>query len=92
MTPSGTPALTKPMNSGTAEQEQNGVTDAEHRSQYIADALALSRKKDAGLLGGEKTAHDAHAKHDQREQHQHLRRVIREEADGLAQLASGLDR
>ena len=26
MTPSGTPALTKPMNSGTAEQEQNGVT------------------------------------------------------------------
>ena len=25
VTPSGTPALTKPMNSGTAEQEQNGV-------------------------------------------------------------------
>ena len=25
MTPSGTPALTKPMNSGTAEQEQKGV-------------------------------------------------------------------
>ena len=26
MTPSGTPASTKPMKSGTAEQEQNGVT------------------------------------------------------------------
>jgi len=26
VTPGGTPALTKPMNSGTAEQEQNGVT------------------------------------------------------------------
>ena len=26
VTPSGTPASTKPMNSGTAEQEQNGVT------------------------------------------------------------------
>ncbi len=26
VTPSGTPALTKPMNSGTAEQEQKGVT------------------------------------------------------------------
>ena len=26
MTPSGTPVVTKPMNSGTAEQEQNGVT------------------------------------------------------------------
>ena len=26
VTPSGTPACTKPMNSGTAEQEQNGVT------------------------------------------------------------------
>ena len=26
VTPSGTPAWTKPMNSGTAEQEQNGVT------------------------------------------------------------------
>ena len=26
VTPSGTPALTKPMNSGTAEHEQNGVT------------------------------------------------------------------
>ena len=26
VTPSGTPACTKPMNNGTAEQEQNGVT------------------------------------------------------------------
>ena len=26
VTPSGTPAATKPMNAGTAEQEQNGVT------------------------------------------------------------------
>ena len=26
VTPSGTPAVTKPMNSGTAEHEQNGVT------------------------------------------------------------------
>ncbi len=26
VTPSGTPAETKPMNSGTAEQEQKGVT------------------------------------------------------------------
>ena len=26
VTPNGTPACTKPMNSGTAEQEQNGVT------------------------------------------------------------------
>ena len=26
VTPSGTPAVTKPMNSGTAEQEQKGVT------------------------------------------------------------------
>ena len=26
VTPSGTPRRTKPMNSGTAEQEQNGVT------------------------------------------------------------------
>ena len=26
VTPSGTPACTKPMNKGTAEQEQNGVT------------------------------------------------------------------
>ena len=26
VTPSGTPDSTKPMNSGTAEQEQNGVT------------------------------------------------------------------
>ena len=26
VTPSGTPACTKPMNSGTAEHEQNGVT------------------------------------------------------------------
>ena len=26
VTPRGTPACTKPMNSGTAEQEQNGVT------------------------------------------------------------------
>src|ERR1035437_655204 len=53
VTPSGTPLSTKPMNSGTAEQEQNGVTTP---SSAAATLPAYSRECDRSLrvLSGEK--------------------------------------
>ena len=44
VTPSGTPAERKPMNSGTAEQEQKG-DDAETGRQHVADADPLAGKQ-----------------------------------------------
>ncbi len=38
VTPSGTPAETKPMNSGTAEQEQNGVTTPRRAASTLPTA------------------------------------------------------
>ncbi len=48
VTPSGTPAATKPMNAGTAEHEQNGVATPESRGGDVADALALARRAARG--------------------------------------------
>lgn len=36
VTPSGTPAVTKPMNSGTAEHEQNGVATPSSAAKTFA--------------------------------------------------------
>ncbi len=49
VTPSGTPASTKPMNSGTAEQEQNGVTTPKPAAAIVPgqDAAAGERRPDA---------------------------------------------
>ena len=92
VTPSGTPAETKPMKSGTAEQEQNGVTIAEHRRRDIADAFAPAGQQCPGVLWREEAAHNAHGKDDQCEQKQHLGRVIGEEGERLARLAEPVDR
>ena len=41
MTPSGTPVVTKPMNSGTAEQEQKGVTTPSRAASTLPTASRL---------------------------------------------------
>jgi hypothetical protein len=43
VTPSGMPASTKPMNSGTEEQEQNGVTAPRVTAEERASHLGLPR-------------------------------------------------
>ena len=85
VTPSGTPALTKPMNSGTAEQEQNGVTTPRLAAATLPNALAPSGEQRAGAFRREETAHDAHAENDKRQQQQHFRRVVEEEGGRLAE-------
>ena len=53
VTPSGTPALTKPMNSGTAEQEQNGVTMPSVAASTLPTPSRLPARS-ARVLSGEK--------------------------------------
>ena len=91
VTPSGTPALTKPMNNGTAEQEQNGVTMPSEAASTLPIAFAFSGKQCPSFFRREEAAHDAHAEHDQGEQHQYLRCVVSEEADRLAEMAIRID-
>src|SRR5665811_102630 len=45
VTPSGTPACTKPMNKGTAEQEQNGVTMPNDAAITLATPSVLPASK-----------------------------------------------
>ena len=66
--------------------------DAERRRQHVADAFAPAGEQRPGLLRREEAAHDAHGEHDERQQHQHLRRVVDEEADRLAEMAPAVDR
>ena len=51
MTPSGTPDSTKPMNSGTAEQEQNGVMMPKPGGGGRAHDDVASRERPAHPLG-----------------------------------------
>ena len=83
VTPSGTPAETKPTNKGTAEQEQNGVKTPRARRRDIGDALAPAGEQGARALWREETANDSHAEDDEGQQHQDFGRVEGEEAGGL---------
>ena len=57
VTPSGTPDSTKPMNSGTAEQEQNGVTMPRLAASTLptASRLPASRARVRSGLKNERT-------------------------------------
>ena len=48
VTPSGTPAATNPMNAGTAEHEQNGVTTPESGRGDVADTLTAAARAGRG--------------------------------------------
>ena len=58
VTPSGTPAATKPMNAGTALQEQNGVITPRRGGHHVADAFPLAAKQGAGALDAHVRAQD----------------------------------
>ena len=53
VTPSGTPAETKPTNKGTAEQEQNGVTTPSAAAAILANPSRLPARS-ARVRSGEK--------------------------------------
>ena len=51
----------------------------------------FSDEERPSLFRREEAAHDAHAEHDQGEQHQNFRRIVGEEADRLAEVALRVD-
>ena len=66
--------------------------DAEHGRRDIADPLTLPGEHGAGAFGRKETAHHAHAEDDERQQHQHFRRVVDEELGCLLEVAARGDR
>ena len=72
VTPSGMPASTKPMNSGTAEQLQNGVTMPRPAAITLPVASRRAVQQGPRALRAEERAHDADAEDDDGEQEQHL--------------------
>ena len=79
VTPSGTPVVTNPMNSGTAEQEQKGVTmPSSAASTLPADSRlpARTRRVRSGVKNERTMPTPKTTSH---EQHQHLGRFVDEE-------------
>ena len=81
VTPSGIPASTKPMKSGTAEQEQNGVTTPNE----AAAAVPVRRPRPASASrtrsGGKKPRISVTTVMMPEQQQQHLGHVKQEEGD-----------
>ena len=72
VTPSGTAAVRKPMKSGTAEQEQKGVTIPSRAANTLSRRFTLPGQDPAGAFRGKEGADDAHSKNHQRQQHENL--------------------
>ena len=83
MTPSGTPAATKPMKAGTALQEQNGVATPSPAAATLPTPFALAAEQGAGALDREEAAQDADDEDDPDQQQQDLRRVVEEEVERI---------
>ena len=66
MTPSGTPAETKPMNSGTAEHEQNGVRTPRPAAMTLPAPSRRPESRARVFSGREEAAHDAHGEDNER--------------------------
>ena len=91
VTPSGTPASTKPMKSGTAEQEQKGVMMPKAgRGRSPHDDVAAGQRA-AHALGRDEGAQEAHQRDDADEQQQHLGQVEQEEGERGAEAARGVE-
>ena len=56
VTPSGTPAATKPMKAGTALQEQNGVATPSPAAAMLPRSFPLAAEQGAGALDREEAA------------------------------------
>ncbi len=91
VTPSGTPASTKPMKSGTAEHEQNGVTIPQAGGADRPHELPATDEGGAHLLGREEAADEGDGGHDAEEQQEDLGHVEDEERDRLAEMGALLE-
>lgn len=92
VTPKGTPAERRPMNTGTAEQEQNGVTT---RSSVAGTFPIPSRRpaSRARVRSVEKKQRTIPMrKADQRQQQKHHRYALQEDGDGLSRMAAPFHR
>ena len=85
VTPSGTPAATKPMKAGTALHEQNGVTTPSQAASDVADALAPAAQQRPGALDAHERAQHGDDEDDPGEQQDDLDRVVDEEVHARAQ-------
>ena len=85
VTPSGTPADTKPMNAGTAEHEQNGVATPRPAAAALPTPSRRppSSARVRSMLMNERS--DADGEHDAGEQQRDLGRVVEEEPHRLAE-------
>ncbi len=72
VTPRGTPVVTKPMKSGTAEQEQKGVTTPRSEPSTLPSASRLPGEEPTGSLRSEEGAHDSHPEYHDQQEHQDL--------------------
>ncbi len=91
MTPSGTPASTKPMKSGTAEQEQKGVTIPNEAAATVPASSAAAGEGGPHSLRREEAPDQGDGRDDAEQQEKHLRHVEEEERDRLAELRSTLE-
>ena len=91
VTPSGTPASTKPMKSGTAEHEQNGVTIPRPAAPTVPTSSPRPTSGAAHLLGREEAPDERDDGDDAEQQQEHLGHVVEEERDGLAEVGAGLE-
>lgn len=82
--PNGTPAESRPMNKGTAEQEQKGVTMPRRAASTLPTPVRLPASR-ARALWCKEGLHDAHDEHNTRQQKQDLGCVEKEEVQRLAQ-------
>ena len=87
MTPSGTPAETKPMNSGTAEHEQNGVSTPRPAAMTWPTPAPLPESRARVFSALKKLRTTPMAKTIADEQHQHLGHVVEEEGERIAGVA-----
>ena len=90
VTPTGMPACRKPMKSGTAEHEQNGVTTPKSAAETVPDHDAPTGQRGTDPLGGHIRAQEADQRHDAQQEQQHLGHVVEEEGHGLAERAAVL--
>jgi hypothetical protein len=91
VTPRGTPAVTNPINRGTAEQEQNGVT-MPSRAAITFPANSLFPERKARVFSGvKKTSDDAHPEDHQEQQHHDLRGIVEEKFHRGPQMGARFD-
>ncbi len=82
VTPRGTPVVTNPINSGTAEQEQKGVTTPRREASTLPAVCRRPGKHPPGSLRGEEGTHDSHPEDHNQQEHQDLGSLEDEKCNG----------